>query len=30
MMAAVSIQSVSGERDGAYVQRHGFATMKQF
>jgi hypothetical protein len=30
MMAAAIIQSVSGERDEAYVQRHGFATMKQF
>jgi hypothetical protein len=30
MMAAAIIQSVSGERDEAYIQRHGFATMKQF
>jgi hypothetical protein len=30
MMAAAIIQSVSGERDEAYVQRHVFATMKSF
>jgi hypothetical protein len=30
MMAAAFIQSVSGERDEAYLQRHGFAMMKRF
>jgi hypothetical protein len=30
MMASAIIQSVSGERDEAYVQRHVFATMKSF
>jgi hypothetical protein len=30
MMAAAIIQSVSGERDEASVQRYGFATMKPF
>jgi hypothetical protein len=29
-MAAAIILSVSGERYEPHVQRHGFATMKQF
>jgi hypothetical protein len=30
VMAAAFIQSIAGERDEAYIQRHVFVTMKRF